>query len=76
MYSARSVYGEEWTPDHQRGDAVLDVKDIAEYGRTLGADVTEYEVMDGLHDLVLSQKPARDSVYAEMYRWLKEKGLL
>lgn len=75
MYSSRSVHGDEWTPQHQSGDAVLDVKDIARYGRTLGPKVTEFEVPEGLHDLVLSKPSARRAAYAEMFRWLRANGL-
>lgn len=75
MYSSQSVYGDEWTPLHQAGDAVLDVKDIARYGRTLGPKVTEFEVQEGLHDLVLSKPAARESVYTEIFRWLRSNGL-
>ena len=62
-------------PLPQSGDAVLDVKDIARYGRTLGPHVTEFEVKEGLHDLVLSKPAARASVYAEIFRWLRSNGL-
>lgn len=75
MYSSQSVQGDQWTPQHQSGDAVLDVKDIARYGRTLGPRVTEFEVQEGLHDLVLSKPAARASVYAEIFRWMHDNGL-
>ena len=75
MYSSQSVQGDKWTPQHQSGDAVLDVKDIARYGRTLGPRVTEFEVQEGLHDLVLSKPAARQSVYTEIFRWLRSNNL-
>ncbi len=75
MYSSQSVHGDKWTPQHQSGDAVLDVKDIARYGRTLGPHVTEFEVPEGLHDLVLSKSSSRAAVYTEMFRWLRANGL-
>ncbi len=75
MYSSQSVQGDEWTPAHQSGDAVLDVKDIARYGRELGPHVTEFEVPEGLHDLVLSKPSSRAAVYAEMFRWLRLNGM-
>lgn len=75
MYSSQSVQGDQWTPQHQSGDTVLDVKDIAHYGRTLGPRVTEFEVQEGLHDLVLSKPAARASVYAEIFRWMHDNGL-
>ncbi len=75
MYSGQSVYGDEWTPQHQLGDAVLDVKDIARYGRTLGACVTEVEIPEGLHDLVLSKPSARRVVYQNIFDWLQKNEL-
>ena len=75
MYSSQSVDGNKWTPQHQSGDAVLDVKDIARYGRMLGPKVTEFEVQEGMHDLVLSKPSARQAAYSEMFRWLRSNGL-
>ena len=75
MYSSQSVDGNKWTPQHQSGDAVLDVKDIARYGRMLGPKVTEFEVQEGMHDLVLSKLSARQAAYSEMFRWLRSNGL-
>ena len=75
MYSSQSVDGNKWTPQHQSGDAVLDVKDIARYGRMLGPKVTEFEVQEGMHDLVLSKPSARQASYSEMFRWLRSNGL-
>lgn len=63
MHSDKSVGGDRWTPEFQKGDAVLDVADISRYGRKLGDDVTEATVTDGLHDLVLSAPKVRHGVY-------------
>lgn len=70
MHSDKSVGGHGWTPDFQRGDAVLDVDDISRYGRMLGSDVTEATVTDGLHDLVLSAPKVRHGVYRTMTDWI------
>lgn len=76
MHSDKSVYGDEWNEDFQRGDAVLNVEHIAKYGRTLGPDVTEVTVVDGLHDLVLSRSDVRNFVYAEIFAWLQVNNLM
>ncbi|MDE6397459.1 MAG: alpha/beta hydrolase [Muribaculaceae bacterium] len=73
MYSAKSIFGDKWTPEHQTGDAVLDVKDISRIGRTLGPDVTEISVNGGLHDLILSEKNVRNEVYNDIFNWLDNK---
>lgn len=70
MHSDKSVGGDRWTPEFQKGDAVLDVADISRYGRRLGDDVTEATVTDGLHDLVLSAPKVRHGVYRTMTDWI------
>lgn len=70
MHSDNSVYGEKWSEKHRHGDGVLDVKDIAKYGRSLGPFVDEATVKGGLHDLVLSAPEVRNGVYDCMFRWL------
>lgn len=72
MYSDNSVTEQKWTLAHQKGDAVLDVKDIQKYGRRLGPQVTEAEIAGGLHDLVLSEKETREKVYQAMFQWIQK----
>ena len=54
---------------------MLDVKDIAKYGKRLGSKVTEIEIQDGMHDLILSKKEARDATYQAIFNWLKQNHL-
>ncbi|MCC8119627.1 MAG: alpha/beta hydrolase [Bacteroidales bacterium] len=72
MHSDRSIYGDEWMPEFQTGDAVLNVEDISRYGRALGPNVTEYIAPGGLHDLILSTDTVRSKVYDEIFRFLNE----
>ncbi|MFG2003599.1 alpha/beta hydrolase [Spirillospora sp. NPDC048911] len=72
MASARSVRP---TPklavaDLSSADAVLDVAHMARWAPRLGRHVTLVRIDGGLHDLVLSPKPARDEVFAELTRWM------
>lgn len=62
-HSHRSIYGEQWTPDHQDGDAVLDVEDIEKYGKRLGPKARTETFKGGLHDLALSRKEVREKFY-------------
>ena len=55
--------------------AELDVKDIAKYGKRLGSKDTEIEIQDGMHDLILSKKEAREAAYQAIYNWLKQNHL-
>ncbi len=75
LYSSNSVYGDTWSPEHQTGDGVLDVKDIAKYGKRLGNDVTEIEIKEGMHDLILSKKEAREATYKAIFDWIKKNHL-
>ncbi len=70
MHSSGSVSGDKWTPDFQKNDAVLNVDDISRIGRKLGRNVTEDTIPDGLHDLMLSAKPAREKAYNDIFNWL------
>lgn len=70
MYSQNSVSGSEWTEAHNRGDGVLDVADIARYGRTLGPHVSQMIVNGGLHDLFLSNPRLVASLYPRVFAWL------
>lgn len=70
MYSSHSVNSDTWILDASRSDAVLDVADIRKYGRMLGPDVTSVKVNGGLHDLVLSSRNVRESLYTYLFQWL------
>lgn len=75
MFSDKSISESDWSPAHQSADGVLDVKDIAKYGWKLGGQVSEVEIKDGLHDLVLSRKEVRETVYQTIFNWLRINGL-
>ena len=70
MYSAQSVDSSEWSPEHNRADGVLDVRDIKRFGMELGPHVTLLKVPGGLHDLVLSAPGVRYPLYNHIFSWL------
>lgn len=70
MCSLNSYMGDEWTPEAQRADAVLDVNDIVREGVRLGPHVTLLRVKGGLHDLFLSAAPVRNALYSYVFDWL------
>jgi alpha-beta hydrolase superfamily lysophospholipase len=70
MSSTRTVSARGWSDDLQRGDSVLDADAIARRGPDLGRNVTVARIEDGMHDLFLSPRPARDRAYDTMGRWL------
>lgn len=59
-----------WSPGLNSGDAVLDVGEISLYGLRLGRNVDELTVAGGMHDLFLSRKPVRESLYSSVFAWL------
>lgn len=72
MYSSQSVSGDNWSPEHNNGDGVLDVTDIKKYGMKLSHEVTCLKVTDGLHDLVLSKPGVRYPLYRYIFQWLSK----
>lgn len=70
MCSARTMFRRRWHPDLTGADTVLDVEQIAHRAPNLGRHVSIVRFDGGLHDLVLSAKPVREAVFAEMEAWL------
>ncbi len=70
MCSTRTVTVKGWDELLRRGDAVLDADSIARWAPAVGRNVTVLRIEDGMHDLVLSLPPVRESVYQAMGTWL------
>jgi len=70
MYSARSIVTDEWSPEVNRADVVLDIEDIKKYGKLLGHNLTMVSVNGGIHDLILSAPGVRYPLYKYIFRWL------
>jgi len=67
--SARSYKGKLSEAAHH-ADAVLNVAHMLKYGPRLGSRVTVVQIEGGLHDLTLSALAVRQTVFAELRRWL------
>jgi len=50
-------------------DIILDWKQVASWSRTLGSKVSVLSFPGGLHDLVLSRREIRDSVFSQLFAW-------
>lgn len=74
MHSDNTVRLSSWSDQMFTGDAVLDVKDIAEGAARLGKKTTTIVIPQGMHDLVLSRKPVREKVYQELFNWLSQSS--
>jgi alpha-beta hydrolase superfamily lysophospholipase len=68
--AATSGPGREDNPDLDRQDTVLDVAHIAARAPRLGPDVTLVRIEDGIHDLSLSDEPARTAFFDAVLGWL------
>jgi alpha-beta hydrolase superfamily lysophospholipase len=66
LHSDRSAGGDQWSEEFRRADLILDVDDMRRLGPHLGVNVAMKEIAGGVHDLVLSQQPARDAAIAAM----------
>lgn len=52
-------------------DIVLNVEDMQKIGSQLGTNVTLIAVKDGMHDIFLSKKHAREFAFKHMFNWLE-----
>lgn len=59
-----TVDGACWDERYLHSDIVLSVSDIQRRGAKLGCHVERAVVPGGMHDLLLSRRPARDQAYA------------
>lgn len=63
----------KWNEAYMTSDIVLNVQDIQKYGQKLGSYVTRDTITNGIHDLILSEKPYRDQAYRIVFDWLKKE---
>lgn len=70
LRSDRSVREVSDAAEIQRGDAVLDVAQIARWAGCIGNRTTIVPIIDAKHDVFLSLREPRDQAYAELDRWL------
>lgn len=70
LSSDKSIYGELWTEEFRKGDAVLDVNEIQSLGKTLGANASTKIINNGLHDLALTAKPVRTTYFEILLNYI------
>ena len=74
LISDRSDFRRKWSEELRRADVVLDVDTLASRAANLGRHVTLVRIEDGMHDLALSDEPARSRYFEEIRRWLEAYG--
>jgi alpha-beta hydrolase superfamily lysophospholipase len=68
--SVREITDPAKVDEIQRGDAVLDVKQIARWAGCIGNRSAIVPIVDAKHDVFLSVPEARQAAYHELDRWL------
>lgn len=71
LLSTRSRLVPRWSDDMMKADVAIDVEIVAARTPKLGRLVTVARIDGAMHDVVLSQRPARDAAFAEISRWLR-----
>ena len=74
LLADRSDFRRKWSEELRTADVVLDVDTLAARASNLGRHVTLVRVEGGMHDLTLSDEPARGRYFAEVRRWLGAYG--
>lgn len=75
LRSDRSHWTRTWSQQADRADTVLDVEQIARWSGCLGNETTVVPIPGARHDVVLSERDARERAYAEMGAWLDRQPL-
>ncbi len=70
LRSDKTHYASAASPDSDRADNVLDVRQIARWAGCLGGETTVVPVPDARHDVFLSLEHARATAYDVLGRWL------
>ncbi|PIQ27482.1 MAG: alpha/beta hydrolase [Bacteroidetes bacterium CG18_big_fil_WC_8_21_14_2_50_41_14] len=73
MYAEKSVKPGTYREDMQTADSVLNVADIERIADSLGKQVTKKAIPEGMHDLMLSNKTARQEVFKTIKDFLQNK---
>ncbi len=75
MYSSNSVTPGNYNEKMKLADAVLNVKDISRFATSIGENVKLLEITNGVHDLILSEKEVRNTVFEEMTSFIKRNEI-
>ena len=75
LRSRRSHASRTYSPQDDRADTVLDVRQIARWAGCLGGETTVVPIPDARHDVFLSLPDVRRQVYDRLDAWLREHDL-
>ena len=75
MHAHKTTYPLRFNRNAQTSDVILQVHDMIEHAQKIQGDVQLCSIQNGVHDLVLSEKPVREQVYQQLFQWLENKAL-
>lgn len=70
MHSGQSYNGRGWSEKYFSADTILNVRDIRKGAERIDGDVRIESIPEGMHDLMLSRKKARNVVYEFLGDWV------
>lgn len=76
LRSSRSWFARAWSPEVDEADAVLDVRQIAQWVGCLGDSVTSIPIPGARHDIFISKDEARKAAYDAVDGWLHTTSLV
>ena len=75
LRSDRTRYGSTYSPEDDRADTVLDVRQIARWAGCLGGETTVVPIPGARHDVFLSLPEVRAEAYRRLDAWLRDHDL-
>ncbi|MCW2801153.1 MAG: alpha/beta hydrolase [Aeromicrobium sp.] len=76
LRSSKSYFARSWSTEVDGADAVLDVKQIAQWAGCLGGSVTSIPITGARHDVFISKDEPRKAAYDAVDGWLRQTSLL
>ncbi len=72
FHSDKSCFANTWDDCMLRSDAVLNVADIAFFGRKIYPNADIVEIKNAMHDIVLSSDEVIDDYFTQISKWLNK----
>ena len=74
LRSDKTLFTGTYSPENDRADGVLDVRQIARWAGCLGGETTVVPIPDARHDIFLSLPEVRRVAYDRLDAWLRDHG--
>lgn len=70
LHSDKSINVKTWSEKFKSADAVLNVNHISKVAHKIKGNITISEIINGMHDLFLSEETVREDAYGEVFAWV------